>query len=75
MDKHGFTEAFKKNPANIKLADKVQERKDTKQLQKIKEKLFNKYFDELEKESKQNLKAKKVQKSEFHLQMIFDSKQ
>lgn len=40
----------------------------------MKEELFNQYFDELEKESKQQVKPKKVQKSGFHLQMMFDSK-
>jgi hypothetical protein len=74
VDKQGFTEAFKKDPANIKLADQVQERKDPKQLQKMKERLFNVYFDELERESKENVKPRKVQESEFHLQLRFDSK-
>ena len=72
VDKHGFTEAFKN--AHIKLAEKVQERKDPKQLQQMKEELFNEYFDGLEKESKEQVKASKVQKSGFHLQLLFDSK-
>ena len=40
----------------------------------MKERLFNDYFDELEKESKGTAKPKKVQKSDFHLQLAFGSR-